>query len=54
MNERELSAISEFVAGQINLLVRRAMNSDQDGSLSKARKLASTLFEDHTSSKLDV
>ena len=42
------------MAGQINLLVRRAMNSDQDGSLSKARKLASTLFEDHTSSKLDV
>lgn len=54
MSGAELAQISEFVAGQINLLVRRALNSAQDGSLQQARRLANTLFEDHDSEKLDV
>lgn len=54
MSAQEVSQISEFVAGQINLLVRRALNTAQDGSLLQARRLANTLFEDHESEKLDV
>ena len=54
MSASELAHISEFVAGQINLLVRRALNTAQDGSLMQARRLANTLFEDHDSAKLDV
>ena len=54
MSASEVTHISEFVAGQINLLVRRALNTAQDGSLMQARRLANTLFEDHDSEKLDV
>ena len=54
MSANEVAQISEFVAGQINLLVRRALNTAQDGSLLQAKRLANTLFEDHDSEKLEI
>jgi len=50
----ELQGISEFVAGQVNVLVRQALRDDSVASMTRSRKLASVLFEDSNSPKLDV
>lgn len=50
----ELQGISDFVAGQVNVLVRRALKDDGVASLNRSRRLASILFEDSDSPKLDV
>lgn len=54
ISPEELQGISEFVAGQVNVLVRRALKDDGTASLNRSRRLASVLFEDSNSPKLDV
>jgi len=54
ISAEEVQHISEFVAGQINLLVRRAMDEGAVGDLKKSKRLASVLFEDQDSPQLEV
>lgn len=54
ISDHELGAISDYVAGQIELLVQRASKVGQKASLDKSRRLATALFEDQDSEQLMV
>lgn len=50
----ELAKITEYVAGQIDMLVRKAMGGADAASMEKSRRLAKILFEDEDSDQLTV
>ncbi|MBI1264040.1 MAG: hypothetical protein GC187_04820 [Alphaproteobacteria bacterium] len=54
ISDDELRQITEFVASQIDLLVRKAMGKASADSLDKSRRLAKVLFEDEDSPQLAV
>ncbi|KAA5805457.1 hypothetical protein F1654_05630 [Alkalicaulis satelles] len=54
ISDDELRQITEFVASQIDLLVRKAMGKASLDSLDKSRRLAKVLFEDEDSPQLAV
>ncbi len=54
ISSEELTKITEYVAGQIDMLVRKAMGGADAASLEKSRRLAKVLFEDEDSEQLVV
>ena len=55
ISDDELRRITEYVAGQIDVLVRKAVGGSGDATtLAKSRKLAKVLFEDEESPQLVV
>jgi len=54
ISSEELTRITEYVAGQIDLLVRKAMGGADVASMEKSRRLAKALFEDEDSEQLTV
>ena len=55
ISDDELRKITEYVAGQIDILVRKALGGGGDAAtLAKSRKLAKVLFEDEASPQLAV
>jgi hypothetical protein len=55
ISDDELQRISEFVAAQIDLLVRKAVGGNGDSAtLSQSKKLAKALFEEEDSKELAV
>ena len=55
ISDDELRRITEYVAGQIDVLVRKAVGGSSDATtLAKSRKLAKVLFEDEESPQLVV
>ncbi len=55
ISDGELRQITEFVAGQIDMLVRKAMGGGADSAtMTKSKRLAKVLFEDEDSPQLAV
>ncbi|XBQ14857.1 MAG: hypothetical protein ABL308_07745 [Oceanicaulis sp.] len=54
ISDGELAKITEFVAGQIDMLVRKAMGGSDLATREKSRRLAKVLFEDENSEQLVV
>ncbi len=54
ISTEELNKITEYVAGQIDMLVRKAMGGADLASMEKSRRLAKILFEDEDSEQLTV
>ncbi|MGJ3232494.1 MAG: hypothetical protein ACFE0P_11910 [Oceanicaulis sp.] len=54
ISDDELGKITEYVAGQIDMLVRKAVGGADLASLEKSRRLAKILFEDEDSEQLVV
>ena len=54
ISTEELTKITEYVAGQIDMLVRKAMGGADLASMEKSRRLAKILFEDEDSEQLTV
>jgi hypothetical protein len=54
ISPEELTKITEYVAGQIDMLVRKAMGGASVASLEQSRRLAKVLFEDEGSEQLVV
>ncbi|MFW6413424.1 MAG: hypothetical protein ACOC0V_04745 [Oceanicaulis sp.] len=54
ISDEELLKITEFVAGQIDMLVRKALGGADLATREKSRRLAKVLFEDENSEQLVV